>query len=131
MNTMKELTPTTKKKKKKESDAAKKEVPKEPEKLEPSISEDISITSINSEDSQNLALFKLPEHLIAEKYRVTDKIAAGGQAILCVGEDINTKEKVAIKYQDNRHEQKQLEREYKVYQQLGIGSPNLPKVRVF
>lgn len=84
-------------------------------------------TDSSSESSDDY--MHLPVHVIDKKYKMKSQIGEGSFGSIRLGENMITKEKVAIKYEDEDSKDKeQLTREYKVYLKLGLGAPGLPKV---
>jgi serine/threonine protein kinase len=68
--------------------------------------------------------------IIANKYRVTERLGNGGFGAIFKGENIRTKEKVAIKMEAISSDTKMLKRETKIYQYLGK-APGIPQVKWF
>lgn len=68
--------------------------------------------------------------IIANKYRVTERLGNGGFGAIFKGENIRTKEKVAIKMEPISSDTKMLKRETKIYQYLGK-APGIPQVKWF
>lgn len=98
-----------------------------------SSSNDNSTTESPSKEKENQetdSSDSLPVHLIDKTYKIKSNVVGeGGYGSIRLGENILTKERVAIKYEDEFSKEKaQLEREYNVYKKLGTGIPGLPKV---
>jgi serine/threonine protein kinase len=66
--------------------------------------------------------------IIANKYRVTERLGNGGFGAIFKGENIRTNEPVAIKMEAISSETKMLKRETKIYQYLGK-APGIPQVK--
>lgn len=68
--------------------------------------------------------------MIANKYKILEKIGSGSFGSIYKGENIRTHKLVAIKVEPIKNDLKLLKRESKVYQNL-VGSPNIPFVKWF
>jgi len=68
--------------------------------------------------------------IIANKYRITERLGNGGFGAIFKGENIRTKEPVAIKMESISSNTKMLKRETKIYQYLGK-APGIPQVKWF
>lgn len=68
--------------------------------------------------------------MIANKYKILEKIGSGSFGCIYKGENIRTHKMVAIKVEPIIHDLKLLKRESKVYQNL-MGSPYIPMVKWF
>ena len=66
--------------------------------------------------------------IIANKYRLIEKIGMGEFGTIFKGENIRTKEPVAIKIEPNASSTKMLKREAQIYQYLGK-EPGIPQVK--
>lgn len=68
--------------------------------------------------------------IIANKYRITERLGNGGFGAIFKGENIRTTEQVAIKMEPISSDTKMLKRETKIYQYLGK-APGIPQVKWF
>jgi serine/threonine protein kinase len=68
--------------------------------------------------------------IIANKYRLIERLGNGGFGTIFKGENIRTTEQVAIKIEPISSETKMLKRETKIYQYLGK-APGIPQVKWF
>lgn len=66
--------------------------------------------------------------IIANKYRLIERLGNGGFGTIFKGENIRTKETVAIKMETISSETKMLKREAQIYQYLGK-APGIPQVK--
>jgi serine/threonine protein kinase len=66
--------------------------------------------------------------IIANKYKITEKLNNGEFGTIFKGENIRTKERVAIKMESISVETKMLKRETQIYQYLGK-APGIPQVK--